>query len=161
MKSFFFCVSLWNVSVISCSFWKAPCSGKTEKPKDAASRTHAAGLGSRQPPLAAPSINLSVMRWAPRLHPQGQHTIWRSFWGFGQSSTVDWAAPLVCCYPDGLLPVKKINSSCSRLIKPFFFPKTQTIRWHCAEVQWVHCWAGLLLHTAYCVNEETRSSNMC
>lgn len=60
----------------------------------------------RQPPRAAPSINLTVMRWAPRLHPQGRRTIWRSLWGFGQSSTVDWAAPLVFCYPHGSLPVK-------------------------------------------------------
>lgn len=117
MKSFCFLFFLWNIIfIIVISNLKSSCvisakpvrhPGKMGRKKPPLSRTYAAGFGCRQPPSAAPSINLSVMRWALRLHPQGQHTIWRSFWGFGQSSTVDWAAPLVYCYPDGLLPVKK------------------------------------------------------
>ena len=54
-------------------------------------------------PLAASFINSSVMRWALRLHPQGQHTVWRLLWGFGQSSTGNWAATLLHCCTDDLL----------------------------------------------------------
>lgn len=81
------------------------------------SRTRAVGLGCRQPPLAAPSINLSVMRWALRLHPPRSAHNLEVFFGFSQSPTLGWAAPLVYRHPDGLLPVTKINSSRSYPIK--------------------------------------------
>lgn len=57
------------------------------------------------------------MRWALRLHPPRSAHNLEVFFGFSQSSTLGWAAPLVYRHPDGLLPVTKINSSRSCPIK--------------------------------------------
>lgn len=97
------------------------------------------GFGCRQSPLAAPSINLTVMRWALRLRPQGQRTIWRSFWGLrpifhsGPSSSISlllsrWS----------VASLKKKKSIAPVLIWQKKNLNNQVTQSYSAEVHWVH-----------------------
>lgn len=112
------------------------------------------GFGCRQSPLAAPSINLTVMRWALRLRPQGQRTIWRSFWGLrpifhsGPSSSISL---LLSRWSVASLK-KKINSSCAHLTKKKNL-NNQVTQSYSAEVHWVHL---LICITAWLVYSQTQ-----